>query len=246
MEPTRCRARLIPEHWASHGLEMIHGESSLRLNTLRQICPLCRAADVSKAYQDRHRDYFLCRTCHLVFVPSEQFLSVEDEKARYDLHQNTPDDPRYRRFLSRLFIPMQERLVPGSHGLDFGSGPGPTLSVMFEEVGHSMATYDQFYAREPSVLEKQYDFITATEVLEHLHNPRKELDRLWDLLKPGGSLGVMTQLVLEGKAFVSWYYKNDPTHVCFFSRSTFEWLAAQWQAELTFADKDVFLFYKKD
>ena len=180
-----------------------------------------------------------------MFVPSVQYLSPADEKAQYDLHQNSPDDQEYRRFLSRLFIPMKERLAPGSYGLDFGSGPGPTLSVMFEEIGHSMAIYDYFYAREPSVLERQYDFITATEVLEHLRDPRKELDRLWTLLKPGGSLGVMTQLVLESEAFASWYYKNDLTHVCFFSRSTFEWLAAQWQAELTFADKDVFLFYKK-
>ena len=178
----------------------MHSEFSVRLNIQSHNCPLCRAADVSRISQDRSRDYYFCRTCHLVFVPSLQFLSAEDEKARYDLHQNSPDDQRYRKFLSRLFIPMQERLAPGSSGLDFGSGPGPTLSVMFEENGHSMAIYDHFYAMEPSVLEKQYDFITATEVLEHLQNPRMELDRLWTLLKPGGILGVMTQLVLDYEA----------------------------------------------
>jgi len=195
-------------------------------------------------YQDSHRDYFRCQICNLVFVPSAQFLSAEDEKARYDLHQNSPDDQDYRRFLSRIFIPMQELLAPGSRGLDFGSGPGPTLSKMFEEVGHSMAIYDHFYARNSSVLEKQYDFITATEVVEHLHNPKKELDRLWACLKPGARLGIMTKLALDREAFARWHYKNDPTHVCFFSRLTFEWLAAQWQAELTFADKDVILFHK--
>lgn len=224
----------------------MHSEFSMRLNIQSHNCPLCREADVSRISQDRLRDYYFCRTCHLVFVPSVQFLSAEDEKARYDLHQNSPDDQRYRQFLSRLFIPMQERLAPGSSGLDFGSGPGPTLSVMFEENGHSMAIYDYFYAMEPSVLEKQYDFITATEVLEHLQNPGMELDRLWTLLKPGGILGVMTQLVLDYEAFARWHYKNDDTHICFFSRSTFEWLADQWQAELIFAGKDVILFYKKD
>lgn len=139
---------------------------------------------------------------------------------------------------------MQERLAPGSHGLDFGSGPGPTLSVMFEEVGHPMATYDCFYAVKPWVLEKQYDFITASEVLEHLYNPDMELDRLWTLLKPGGFLGVMTRLVEDLETFDGWWYKNDPTHVCFFSRSTFEWLAARWQASLFFFDEDVMLFEK--
>lgn len=180
-----------------------------------------------------------------MFVPSGQFLSEHEEKAQYDLHRNSPEDPDYRQFLSRLFIPMQAQLAPGSHGLDFGSGPGPTLSVMFEEVGHSMAIYDHYYALEPSVLQRPYDFITATEVLEHLHHPKQELDRLWALLKPGGILGVMTKLLGDREAFPGWHYKNDPTHVCFFSRPTFRWLAAQWHAELSFADGDVMLFYKK-
>ena len=211
-----------------------------------QLCPLCLGADRAESYyRGNGRDYFQCRTCQLVYVPSDQFLSAVDEKAAYDLHQNSPDDPRYRQFLSRLFVPMQSRLSPGSRGLDFGSGPGPTLSVMFEEAGHPMSIYDRFYARDPSVLKQPYDFITATEVLEHLHQPRQELDRLWDLLKPGGSLGIMTKLVRDRAAFARWHYKNDLTHVRFFSRPTFEWLAGQWYAELAFAGDDVVLFAKR-
>ena len=217
----------------------------MSLDIRDQICPLCGAADVSELCQDGRRKFLSCRTCNLVFVPAGQFLSSGDEKARYDLHQNSPDDPGYRRFLSRLFIPMQERLAAGSYGLDFGSGPGPTLSVMFEEMGHTMAIYDYCYATDRSVLENQYDFITATEVLEHLHNPKEDLDRLWTSLKPGGWLGVMTKLAPDREAFARWTYKNDATHVCFFSGSTFEWLAAQWQAEITFVNRDVILFYKK-
>ena len=139
---------------------------------------------------------------------------------------------------------MQARIAPHSKGLDFGSGPGPTLSVMFEEVGHAVALYDHFYARNPSIFERSYDFITATEVVEHLHQPRQELDRLWASLKPGGYLGIMTKLVLDQAAFATWHYKNDLTHVCFFSRTTFQWLAAQWQAELTFEGKDVVILKK--
>ena len=62
-------------------------------------------------------------------MPHENFLSAEDEKARYDLHQNSPNDNRYRQFLNRIFVPMQERIAPESCGMDFGSGPGPTLSI---------------------------------------------------------------------------------------------------------------------
>ncbi len=211
---------------------------------MNQTCPLCKKAETSEFYQDKYRNYFRCQTCHLVFVPPEQFLSVEEEKAQYDSHQNSPDDMQYRQFLSRLFIPLQKQLKKGSHGLDFGSGPGPTLSVMFEEAGHSVVIYDYFYAPDISVFEKQYDFITATETVEHLHNPKDELDKLWACLKPGGWLGIMTKLALDREAFSKWHYKNELTHVCFFSQKTFQWVASQWNAELTFADKDVVIFYK--
>ena len=208
------------------------------------MCPLCQAKDTIKFHAAKDREYLQCQTCRLIFVPPSFFLSTDDEKARYDTHQNNPDDPKYRAFLNRLFTPMQERLEPGSHGLDFGSGPGPTLSVMFEEAGHSMAVYDHFYAPNPAVLDTTYDFITATEVVEHLHHPRQELDHLWTILRPGGILGIMTQLVPDHEPFAQWYYKRDPTHVCFFSRTTFESLATQWQAALTFEENDVMLFAK--
>ncbi len=208
-------------------------------------CPLCTSETAITIHSDKDREYLQCQTCQLLFVPTKYFLSLEQEKARYDTHQNSPNDPRYRAFLNRLFIPLEKRLAPASRGLDFGSGPGPTLSVMFEEAGHPMAIYDHFYAPTTEVLGTEYDFITATEVIEHLHHPRQELDRLWTILKPGGVLGIMTQLAPNHDAFAQWYYTRDPTHVCFFRRATFEWLAVQWEAALTFELNDVMVLEKK-
>lgn len=185
-----------------------------------------------------------CQQCALVFVPAAQFLSPVQEKAQYDLHQNHPADQGYRQFLSRLFIPLKDKLKPGAHGLDFGSGPGPTLSLMFEECGYPMNIYDPFYADNAFALQQQYEFITATETVEHLHHPESELDRLWSLLKPEGYLGIMTKLVINRDAFAGWHYKNDPTHVCFFSIETFEWLAEMWRAKVEFIGSDVILFEK--
>jgi len=177
-------------------------------------------------------------------VPPLQLLSPEAERAEYDKHQNSPNDAGYRKFLSRLFIPLNTRLSPGSHGLDFGSGPGPTLSLMFEEAGHRMSLFDPFYAPKKNTLNRQYDFITASEVVEHLHDPKTELALLWAILKPGGWLGIMTKLVLDRASFSNWHYKNDPTHVCFYSIKTMEWLAGQWQVKLLPIGKDVLLFQK--
>ena len=177
-------------------------------------------------------------------MPERQFISEADEKAHYDTHQNNPQDADYRKFLNRLLAPLKDKLAPGACGLDFGAGPGPTLSIMLEELGFPMNIYDIFYANDPSVLQQQYDFITISETVEHLHNPGKELQRLWTLLKPGGLLGIMTQLITDETLFPNWYYKRDPTHVCFYSRPTFHWLAKQWQASLEFAAKDVILIHK--
>ncbi len=216
---------------------------SARRETTALICPSCRTSEGSAFYQDR-REYYRCPVCHLVFVPSYQFLTLQEEKAVYDLHQNSVDDPGYRRFLGRLFGPLSQRLAPGSFGLDFGSGPEPTLSVMFQEAGHSVEIYDPFYAPEIRPLHLKYDFITASEVVEHLHHPRRELDRLWSCLKPNGWLGIMTKRVIDRDAFSRWHYKSDPTHVCFFSIETFQWLANHWCATLTVPGKDVVLFTK--
>ena len=208
-------------------------------------CPLCHTTHAALFHEDRHRPYYRCHTCLLVFVPSAYFLSPVDEKAVYDLHENAVDDPGYRRFLSRLFEPMYNHLAPNSTGLDFGCGPAPALATMFQEAGHLMDLYDHFYYPDADRLQQPYDFITASEVVEHLHHPRPELDRLWSCLKPSGILGIMTKRVLNQAAFARWHYITDPTHVCFFSTDTFQWLANQWQADLTVIGNDVVLLTKR-
>jgi 2-polyprenyl-3-methyl-5-hydroxy-6-metoxy-1,4-benzoquinol methylase len=108
-----------------------------------------------------------------------------------------------------------------------------------------VALYDSFYLPDADVLEDSYDFICATEVVEHLHRPGAELARLWALLKPGGWLGLMTKLVRDRPAFAGWHYKNDPTHVCFFSEHTWHWWAQRQGTPLQIAGADVILLGPK-
>jgi SAM-dependent methyltransferase len=204
-------------------------------------CPLCDAPAPTPFHADRRRRYLRCAACELVFVPGDDYLSPSRERAEYDLHENAVDDPAYRRFLSRLGEPLMARLAPGAEGLDFGCGPGPALAAMLGEAGFRVSLYDPFYFPRPEALQRSYDFICATEVVEHLHRPGFELDRLWQCLRPGAVLGVMTKLVRDREAFASWHYKNDPTHVCFFSRATWRWWAHRQGAGLSFIGADVIL-----
>ncbi|MBI9109161.1 MAG: class I SAM-dependent methyltransferase [Spirochaetales bacterium] len=207
-------------------------------------CPLCAENRISLFFKDNTREYLLCRQCALIFVPSEYQLSAGEEKARYDLHQNNSEDEGYRSFLSRLSIPLLERLPPRQSGLDFGCGPGPVLSMMLEEEGHSMTLFDPYYRNNPEVLNRCYDFITATEVLEHLSAPGFELGRLLGMLRPGGYLGIMTKMATDLEAFSLWHYIQDDTHISFFSRQTFEYLAELHKVSLEFIENDVILMRK--
>ncbi len=210
----------------------------------RFFCPLCRSMDTTAYTKDKYRRYFICTKCALVFVPENDHVSEQQEKARYDQHNNHPDDPGYRKFLNRLLIPMCHRLPAGASGLDFGCGPGPALASMFREQGFDMAVYDKFYATDDRVLGQSFDFITATEVLEHLRQPGPELACLWQHLKTCGILGIMTKLVKNKAAFDTWHYKRDPTHICFFSAATFDWLADFLQASVELIGNDVILIHK--
>ena len=211
---------------------------------MNQTCPLCHGTTISPYFQDKRRSYLQCGDCDLVFVPPEYYPTREEEKRIYDLHQNSPDDPGYRRFLSRLSDPLLDCIADSREGLDFGCGPGPTLSVMLEEKGHNVSLFDPFYFNQKEVLERSYDFICCTEVVEHLQDPAGELDRLYSLLKKGGTLALMTKIVIDRQAFSSWHYIQDQSHICFFSRKSFEYLAEKWGSRLQFIDRDVIFFQK--
>ena len=213
-------------------------------DSLHKTCPLCFTLQTNRLCTDNHRDYLRCQRCQLTFVPPIYHLSIEKEKARYDEHKNSPEDPQYREFLSKLLIPMVSKLTLGDQGLDFGSGPGPTLSIMFREAGYPMEIYDYFYAPNTDVLNRQYDFITATEVIEHLRHPIQTLNLLWKILKPGGVLGIMTETVPDHKLFSEWYYKRDPTHICFFSYATFTWLSKKLNAAAQTQARNIMLLSK--
>jgi 2-polyprenyl-3-methyl-5-hydroxy-6-metoxy-1,4-benzoquinol methylase len=172
-------------------------------------------------------------------------LTPEAELAQYNFHQNDIEDAGYRQFLSRLMLPLAARLAPGVNGLDFGCGPGPALAHMLRQSGFGVALYDKFFYPDATALQTtRYAFICATEVVEHLHHPGDELERLWSLLQPGGWLGIMTKLVTDQTAFANWHYKSDPTHVCFFSADTWRWWSGEHDASLEIIGADVILLQR--
>lgn len=233
---------------------MIISENNKNKSSLRTesscICPLCGTQSASLFCSRTNpghppRDYFRCSVCSLIFLSPSQRLSAEDEKKHYDTHRNEPSDKRYLEFLSRLALPLEERLPASSSGLDFGCGPGPAMNVCFQDKGHSIENYDPLYFPQNELLNRTYDFVTCSETAEHFHAPKKEFELLDRLLKPSGLLGIMTGILEEESLFKTWWYALDPTHICFYRRQTFEWIG-KWRGwAVDFPAQNIVIFQKK-
>lgn len=179
----------------------------------------------------------------MVHMSRECRLDPIGERKRYETHENDSGDPGYRRFLARLADPLVALLSPGATGLDYGSGPGPTLSVMLEEKGFLMSIYDPFFAPDRAALSRTYDFITCTETVEHFFDPGDEFERLSGLLRSGGRLALMTE-ILGAQEFDQWRYVRDATHVSFYRSTTMEWLASHFGWSIERPEATV-VFFKK-
>ena len=65
------------------------------------------------------------------------------------------------------------------------------------------------------------------------------------MLKKSSKLYLMTELYNEGIDFARWYYKNDPTHVFFYSQETFDWIKKEFGFSDVRVDKRLITFENK-
>lgn len=205
-------------------------------------CPLCLFKSASRLIPD----YWHCPQCDLRFLDRAKHLSASEEHQRYLLHNNDVNDENYRKFCAPLFEAIIEKVPAGAEGLDFGAGPGPIIAKQLNERGYRVALYDPYFHRDEALLERRYDFVFASEVVEHFYDPGREFERLHQLLKPSGWLAIMTAFYEPGMNFDSWYYRRDPTHTVFYSRQTLSWIQKRFEfAEIEFRLEKIALFKKR-
>lgn len=221
------------------------------------LCPLCstHVLDHSDTWRidegsARLSVYHRCPYCDLIFLDPASRPRLEEERARYLEHNNSADDAGYVAYLEGFADEaLAPHVPPPARLLDFGSGPVPVFADLMRARGYSVEIYDPIFA--PGFPEPQntgdaggetggvagaygrFDAVTAVEVAEHLFEPGREFARLRDALRPGGHLVLRTLLHYGDRSrFASWWYRQDPTHVCFYSAATFETLAQLLDMEL--------------
>ncbi len=208
-----------------------------------QRCPLC-GGEAIFFFRGGSRSYLRCKHCDLIFVPIEYHLPYDVEKERYEFHENDSNDPKYRKFLSKLTNPLLKYIGDNMKGLDYGAGPGPAISVILGELEFEVADFDPIFADRPELLNRKYDFVTCTEVVEHFRNPFDEWSKLVGLVKPTGILGVMTTLYDDSIDFKTWHYRRDDTHISFYSLETIEWIKKRFGLQKEYSDDSVSILRK--
>jgi len=210
-------------------------------------CSLCLASpeNIRPVPGPSDRRYFHCTNCSLIFTHPDDLPSVSEEQTRYEEHEHTIEAPGYVKFLNQAIKPTVEYLSPLMRGLDYGSGPGPTLSQLLKREDITCLDYDPIFG--PELPPGPFDFIFSTEAFEHFHNVREEINRIDQLLEPGGILTVMTMFRPGVEAFKNWFYLGDYTHVTFFNKETFNFICSQWGYEHLWDDgKRVIIFRKRN
>jgi SAM-dependent methyltransferase len=184
---------------------------------------------------------FACRACGLLF--RYPVLSRSQYDALYGKVPPTtwPDQPgRIDWALIAEFVGRNS--IAGASTLDFGCHTGGLLKRLgsrYSLYGVEVNKTAVQIAREKTGAEiveglealprgKQFDFVTAVDVVEHFSDPGRAIASLLEVVKPGGSLVITTgdaDAWLWRIAGSRWWYCYYPEHLAFISeRWMRDWL----------------------
>ncbi len=210
-------------------------------------CPLCGENQIKEYSKDVTRLYHQCLCCTLIFVSRDELITQDEEKKRYDAHENNFEDQGYRFYLENIFSIIQGHVTTDDLGLDFGCGHSRMIQDIAAQKNILIDSFDLFYHPEEKIWNKKYDFIILSEVIEHLRAPIAELQRLKEILNKNGKLFIKTKLAPKTRnEFDQWFYKRDKTHIQFFTHEAFEKLSENFQFESSVQiGEDLFLFRAK-
>lgn len=209
-------------------------------------CQLCSNPQLEEyAVLKKGRVFKHCNNCDLVMLDMDFWLDHIAEKQRYDQHENSLENKGYVEMLNKFIdTHIKPYIKEDDLLLDYGSGPNPVLSKLLNKQGIKTEIYDPYYAPR-AFSDEEYDLILSTEVVEHFNYPGIEIPKMIKRLKKGGYLVLMTAFRVEQDQFKAWYYKDDHTHVSFYSLKTFDFITKEYGLEIVeHNDKDVIILRK--
>jgi len=193
-------------------------------------CPLCESSTVAAGETDLNKSgadlfagerqfacspervsFVRCTGCGFMFTGFFADWSDADFKARiYNDSYVLADPPFEHERPARLAMYLGEVLgaaLPRVSLLDFGAGEGRMVQHLLEAGLVVGDVYDRYHA-DVAAPSRQYDLVTAFEVVEHVPDQAALFDQLCDLVAPDGVLLLSTLLQPPGieSLGADWWY----------------------------------------
>ena len=233
------------------------------------VCMICSGTDLRPCYELTKHRIVGCARCGMLFnetfhedaafreglFEKEYYDDVQSQafRNRLDGIAHDPSVSVYRHYLEEA-----EKTVAPGRVLDVGCAFGTFLKVArdrgWQPSGVEVSQYSSAAARKRWGLDvftgdlsdapldnESFDLITFWDVIEHVLDPRRALERAWRLLRPGGcvlvttdnfdcfisSLGSLAYRASIGHLKFPVERFFIPHNACYFTPATWNWLCAQ-------------------
>ena len=186
-------------------------------------CSLCNSV-TTFFIEHKNRSFYKCTHCDSILLDTNHYLEFNDEKQRYDKHSDDIEDEGYQQFVDPIVKAVKQGFKESDKGLDYGCGKTAIIENLLKRKQYAIVGYDPIYFSNQEILTSKYNYITCCEVVEHFYHPQQEFFKLSQLLLPEGKLFLKTNLFKDTIDFKGWWYKNDPTHVIFYTKISMEFI----------------------
>jgi SAM-dependent methyltransferase len=213
----------------------------------RTICLVCGSHDIREHLTVNSYQVFRCAACGFQFVhptptPAE-LARYYDQSYAVPLERYARNSVRNDGHIADLerWQPVRGRLL--EVGASYGHSLAAARARGWQTTGVELSPTASRYARQQFGLpvfaadlldapfaERSFDAAIMWHVLEHTHDPSAQIARLFDLLRPGGVLGLRVPNIAGFGARVagrSWNWMSPPAHLWYFSPQTLPRLLVQ-------------------
>jgi 2-polyprenyl-3-methyl-5-hydroxy-6-metoxy-1,4-benzoquinol methylase len=160
--------------------------------TLEDSTDIARVPCHVRRFSDHLFTVWRCGNCLSLHSAEDVDLGVY--YAHYPFQQHKLDFHGRIGYRNRLAFLTKQGFSPSGTLLDFGCGSGVFLQFLRERRYSRVSGYDAFvpeYA-DRATLDRQYDAVTAYDVIEHVADPDSSLASIVRCVKPGGLLALGT------------------------------------------------------
>lgn len=217
------------------------------------LCPVCRLQQSTPFLRKGDYKIVQCGACHMLYVdppPSSAQLAAFYNRPEYYQNSNVgyidylAEEKKLRREAGMRLSTIEAFMPTKGKLLDLGCAAAFFLDEAqkrgWQVAGSELSAQMRQFAETNFGLsitshyndlpDASFDVVTMWEYIEHLSDPRQELENLHRLLKPGGIVGISTpntaHLQVKREPNQWWEFK-PPAHLTFFTPETLHTLVRQ-------------------